>query len=413
MQRANRRRIHLALSVGVLAALSSTVTALVTIEPIRADELKSCTGTFFDSSCQDDSKSPLDLRNSTSEADGVLFNYSWLTQADKAPLIEAFNTMPGKPLQDQGLRIAEETRKAAIRYVSGDKSEDKWSPQIRAAVERLRLLKFRLSEPSSSDCLTTGDPGIPNAQYRFYEHTVGICPAALKIPTAEIAATLAHEIGHSVSPCMMSKPLVKYINADRDYGVDIQPLWTDALVKTGEAERIPASQIIEPTMYRAFNACLDARYKQDYEDWLSVKELRIEHMPRTLSPAWQRRIDAARAATPQRCYERAEEHFADSFGAYAYEAWLTNREASNKSAQVGLHFLINTKCAHDLNPKAVAFQNFHASDSDRIALFLKPAGIAARIGCSENKENICSLSPNTYATEDDTSTTSQGSGTKP
>lgn len=395
-------------------ALITTGVCLVAIGRSETRELKTCSGTFFDSICHDDSKSPLDLRKSTSEADGVLFNYSLLPQADKAHIIAAFNTMPSQSLQNQGLKIAEETRTAAIRYVSGGANEENWSQQIRAAVARLRLLKFRLSDAASADCFATGDPGIPNAQYRFHEHVVAICPATLKIPTAELAATLAHEIGHSVSPCMLSKSLVKYVGANREYGVDVDSGATDELIRNGEAQRLPASQLIEPAIYRTFNACLDARYKRDYEDWLASSTLRIEHMPPTLSPDWQKRIDTARSATPQRCFVKSEEHFADAFGAFAYDAWLTAHEVSSKAAQTGLHFLINTKCAHDLNPKAIEFQNNSASDSDRIALFLKPAGTAARVGCTESKENLCSLGAATYATEDSnpaSSSTSQG--TKP
>ncbi|CAN5648994.1 hypothetical protein BH10BDE1_BH10BDE1_12270 [soil metagenome] len=408
MQRANQRILFLAIAGATLAFAGGKMA--------RADDSPTCSSEFFQSSCHDDSKSPLDLRKSTSEANGVLFNYSLILQPDKTPLVAAFNTMPGKELQDRGLRVANETRAAAIRYVSGGAPESSWAPQVRIAVERLRLLKFRLSEPDSGDCFSTGDPGIPNAQYRYNEHVIGICPALLKIPTAELAATLAHEIGHSVSPCMMSKPLVKYIGANRDYGVDMNPEGTDELEKTNEALRVPSSQIGDPPAYRTFNSCLDARYKTDYENWLSASTLRIEKMPRTLSPAWQKRIDDARAATPQRCYEKAEEHFADAFGSFAYDQWATTHELSRRETSTGLHFLINTKCAHEQNPGAIQFENNHASDADRLSLFLKPSGTAARVGCAIAKDALCSLSTGSYSAGDGAAAdgaATQGSGTKP
>ncbi len=387
----------------------------VDFESVKAKERPDCSSDFFAGDCRDDSKSLLDLRKSTADADGVLFNYSWILQSSKAPLIAAFNSLPTKAIQDKGLSIAEDARSAAIRYVSGGQPEDSWSPHVKATVLRLQLLKFRISAPTSSDCFATGDPGIPNARYRYHEHTVGICPASLKIPTAELVATLAHEIGHSVSPCMITKSLVRYKNADREYGVDVDPKATDELVSAGDAERVPSSDAAEPAAFRTFNSCIDLKYKAAYENWLAHSNLRLEKLPTELSPRLQKTLDAAREKTPLRCFETAEEHFADSFGAFVYDAWSTAQDLSKSVTTVGLHFLTNWKCAQDLNPAAVQFQNLHTSAADRISLYLKPRGTAARVGCTPVEDKICSLSEATFSgtgAGSGAGTPTEGAGTK-
>ncbi len=416
---------------------------LITISNVDA-ATKICSGTMFSDKCEDRSSQPLDLRKNTAEADGVIFNYFLVGKREHYAEIKAFNATAPAHLGGRAIEIAEDVRKSAINYVTGNRPEANWSTEIRSVVERLRTVRFRLANGSDSDCFAKGDAGIPNASYTEGEHTIGICPGLVKSTTQEVAASLAHELGHAVSPCTMQKALVRYfepkpetgaclfsigegenrspqdkelfgigpisISQKDGYAVDQDPESTDNLIRCQAAVRLPASQLADPKFYQSFNACIDKRYQTEYEDWMASKLFHLDKMPKRFDTLpgrqreeWPQMVKALKKEVPFRCYVKNDEHFADSFGGMVYSIWGQSKDLTSVQFERGLHSLTGIQCVEKVTQKIKMDPQIYPNTTNRIALHLRPNAVVNLLGCDAaspaSQASLCSLSEETFTQE--------------
>ncbi len=71
---------------------------------------------------------------------------------------------------------------------------------IKSMTERISTIRLR---PSQDAC------GGPNAYYSPLSHEFVLCPEVLNMPSATLKTIIAHELGHSIDPCIVTGALVQ------------------------------------------------------------------------------------------------------------------------------------------------------------------------------------------------------------
>ena len=69
-----------------------------------------------------------------------------------------------------------------------------------------RLSQVILAKPFPKDYLSTCSEGI-NAYYSPYGQAITMCPQFIEYPDDIIASIFAHELGHSIDPCILASPI--------------------------------------------------------------------------------------------------------------------------------------------------------------------------------------------------------------
>lgn len=410
---------------------------------LQADEEtkpKLCSSDFFKDSCTDDSKKPLDLRKDKTEADGVLFNYFLVNQRESVADIRRLNSKPTHDQQTNTVKTAEEVRKIAIANVIAGRDEKNLPGDALAVIERLRTVKIRVVSENDSTCFERGDAGIPNAGYSPLEHAVNICPAMAKVPTQEIAETIAHELGHVVSPCSMSKELLRFDGGDiavgacllgigegddrsesdreiwgdgpipisnipdQGYALNMEPEKNQALVRCGAANVVHGSQLKNPEFYQSFNRCAEALYKTAREDAFAFELFRVEKKPNFSKIAqpkrkeWETQYNERLAKEAPACFRKREEHFADSLGGQLYAAWAKSKDLSAKQYAVGLHALSHAHCSEKVSKNFQMSPHQYPSSAERLEILMKPRYVSDLLGCEPPKsEALCQLPEDAFA----------------
>lgn len=383
-------------------------------------------------SCKDLSKSPLDLRKTKDEADGVLFNYALVGKREHRSAIENFGRNASAADSKRALEIAKEARQYAIDYITGKRDETTWSTETKAIVERIKALEFRISELSDGDCYDYGDVGYPQAAYNSFEHTIGICVSMAKTHSEGIFATIAHEIGHAVSSCNMKIPLVKYeeittddtrcllgldennfdireedldmetqrvVRAHREVkqGLDLDPQSTDLFAKCGRATRVLGSALSEVTAFKAFDACATKRFAKDYRKYVAAKVFHWDELPPRLSPQFQALADKFMSENPQSCYRKAEENFADTFSAHlvalrhAKEFSHRSPQASHDAYSEAVFDLTSTYCVGRIEGRNLSNPHLYPNDRDRVLTYFTPPYAQNFLNCRNLDQNLCTL----------------------
>lgn len=396
-------------SLGVLG-LGLLVATMVSGEAKAADgEQPVCQPAMFDNQCKTNlAKKPVDLRRDHAEADGVLFNYFLVTQPSRYRELRAFSSLPSKELEQRALKLADEVRKSAIRYAAQGEDEKSWSPEKSAIVQRLRTVRFRTADALDPECFAIADPGVPNATYVAATHTISICPGAVKSASQYIAATLAHELGHTTSPCALSKNLVKLSKPDEqashcliqgkaldeagediiglpfvvqkpssDYMVEMNPEENDSLIQCGVAERLPGSLQKDISFYRQFNRCMDSANTAPKAPTSTGKDI---------------------------CQRKRDEQFADTFGSFVYADWGTGKNLSPQQARTGLHDLTTLRCVEKEFKRPITNQKQYIKNDQRLELAMRPKAIADLLQCTPAQQYspapasaLCALSETTFA----------------
>lgn len=75
--------------------------------------------------------------------------------------------------------------------------------EINNLIQRLKSVKFESPKLGDGTYILSAEGcESPNAFYAPAKHSVTICPQFLNLPDAALIETMAHEIGHSIDPCM-------------------------------------------------------------------------------------------------------------------------------------------------------------------------------------------------------------------
>lgn len=382
-----------------------------------------CSAELLAPKCVDHSSSPLDLRKSRSEADGVKFNYfRWGKEENYEELLK-YGKDSSDSDQTRALSLVGIAKKYAIEYVTGGRDPSRWSIETRTIVDRIKLLQFRISEHYNSDCFDATDPGLPVAAYSPMEHTIGICHSLAKTPSNLILASILHEIGHAVSTCNMKKPLLRHkeltieafscLNAagasinesdeeaadnslakaisEIKFGVDVSAVNTETMIRCGSAERIPNSSLESVRAHSKFDQCAISRFAKDYERYVARFALGQDSMPNGLIPRERAIVDDFKAKEPPSCYRKSEEHFADIFSAQALALWHKGENKSLGDYRIATYDLSETYCVGRLASQNISNPFLYPSDETRLLSYLAPPYFQNQIGCKDLNKPVCTL----------------------
>lgn len=384
-----------------------------------------CTAEVFTKtkSCQDVSDKPIDLRRFKEEANGVLFNYTYLRSShanERRKLADSVTEDDRK----RALKAANDARDSAIAVVTGGRPRNEWSKEVRALVLRLETVAFDFGDRNSRRCFLESAVDIPNASYRRHGHVVTFCGSLPKLSVEQIVLSVSHELGHVISPCSMQMPLVKIEDQNESEGActkaEISQLEADGL-SYGQDQRtetndytvewnddsspdagcgsnrvLPESDLQNPPMYRPFRDCIETKNQNDYEAYLNLETTGEPNPPKQVLKLKQDQLNQFRKNNPAVCYSKNEEHFADSFSGLTYAAWAKKENLSVAHFKSGLHVYSSAYCIEKLTGEPFSNPLNYPPPNDRISLYLKPAGVSDFLGCTPRKEPLCALADDTF-----------------
>jgi hypothetical protein len=374
--------------------------------------------------CVDHSESPLDLRKTKSEADGVKFNYFMWGKREHHQELEKFASSSSDADQTRALALADTARKYAIAYVTGGRDPSSWSVETRTIVERIKQIEFRISGPYSSDCYEATDPGLPSAAYSSMEHSIGLCHSLVKTHSNVILATILHEIGHAVSTCNMKKPLLRHKELTSDafsclsaagadlsdegetsdssqslarsiseikLGLDVNATNTETMLRCGAVERVPNSNLQTVRGNSQFDECATRRFATDYDRYVAQFSLYRDSLPKGLTTKERNIVDQFKTNNPQSCYRKAEEHFADTFSAQALALWHKSENKKREDLRLAVFDLGQTYCMGRLESRNVSNPHLYPADDTRLLSYLAPTHFQKQMGCANLVKPVCTL----------------------
>ncbi len=387
----------------------------------------------FQSVCKDPESNSLDLRKSADEADGVLFNFFLVHKSGRYEQIKAFDQTTTE-LSTKALKISEDVRKRAIRVVTAAAPENTWTLEQRALAARLKTVNIRVADATDPSCYALSDPGIPNAQYTQETHAITICPSLTRVHSELIAKGIAHELGHVISPCAMSRSLYQ-VAKETDTAAAINclsPNQTDSdetdgatgavqrsarqaieaefavldpnlnsegseLVRCGILQPVMAGKAMSPSSQKQFIECAHREHQTAYSNWLAHSKLGLGKMPRGLSKAQQKIIDGATAETPELCFSKTDETYADSFAGQILartveESDLTAREISRYAFDFSAVACRNSfERGYDFNPTK------YPSAAERVRLLIETESTMRKLGCEKDKRPLCAIEAGAFS----------------
>lgn len=401
-------------------------------ESPESNKLPLCSPQELPLQCIDHSDSPLDLRKSKSEADGVKFNYFLWGKREHHQELEKFASSSSEADQSRALAIADTARKYAIAYVSGGRDPSAWSIETRAIVERIKQIQFSIASPYSSHCFEATDPGLPQAGYSPMEHTIGLCNSMVKTNSNAIMATVLHEIGHAVSTCNMKKPLLRHkeltseafscLNAagadlsaedgeagggskgedagdpslarwisEIKLGLDVNATNTETMLRCGAVERVPNSSLESVRGNNEFDNCATRRFAKDYDLYVAQFSLYRDSLPKGLTEQERNIVNQFKASNPQSCYRKAEEHYADTFSAQALALWHKTENKKRDDLRLAVYDLAQTYCMGRLESRNVSNRHLYPSDDTRLLSYLAPPHFQNLLSCANLSKPVCTL----------------------
>lgn len=403
----------------LIAAQAQTESREISLTPLCAPEQLTL-------KCVDHSKSPLDLRKTRSEADGVKFNYFLWGKREHHQELEKFASVSSDADQIRALGLVDVARKYAIQYLTGGRDPSAWSIETRTMVERIKQIEFRVSDPYSSDCFEATDPGLPQAAYSPMEHSIGLCHSLVKTHSNVILATILHEIGHAVSTCNMKKPLLRHkeltseafsclnaVGADLvstedstearadsslarsiaeiKLGLDVNATNTETMLRCGAVERVPNSSLENVRGNSLFDQCASRRFAKDYDRYVAQFALAQDALPRGLTEKEKNIVNKFKESNPQSCYRKSEEHFADTFAAQALALWHKSENKNRGDFRLAVYDLGQTYCMGRMESRNVSNSYLYPADDVRLLSYLAPPHFQRQIGCANLPKPVCTL----------------------
>lgn len=370
--------------------------------------------------CVDYSASPLDLRKTKTEADGVKFNFFLWGKREHHDELAKFASHSSEADQKRALALIDIAKKYAVEYVTGGRNPESWSVETKTIVERIGHIEFRISDSYSSDCFEATDPGLPQAVYSPMEHAIGLCHSLVKTHSNVIMATILHEIGHAVSTCNMKKQLLRHkeltnetfsclheAGADLEseeevpdrslarsiseikFGLDVNATNTETLIRCGAVERIPNSNLENVQGNSQFDQCASRQFANDYDRYVARFSLHQETLPKGLTPKEQNIVDWFKESNPQSCYRKAEEHFADTFAAQALALWHKSENKKPGDLQLAVDDLSQIYCMG--HPLSVSSRYLYPDDDVRLLSYLAVPYFQSQMGCVNLIKPVCTL----------------------
>ena len=348
------------------------------------------------------------------------------------------------------LAIADEVRKSAVELFAPGAIA--LTPQQKIErdilVSRLGSLKMAKAADDDTRCAKEIPLGFPGAFYDHIIHTLLICPAVAKTNAAAIARTIAHELGHVISPCYTMRPAYSvdpkkanseslkscllpsdFVSEEGD-GSDtpkLHPLrrlvsgdvtlmivppgeeTTTAMIGCGILSPIGNSNAQSRSILGETQSCIERLNRTRYTMELERDTQTIESMEQKSHSS---AVAKAKLISPEQCHSRTMEHFADSFGAR-----LTGRYAKKKrwsSAMTRSAFLefVGYSC-HGMNGHQDDFS--YPPFTTRLQVFTNDREIASRLKCETSPRDplLCPLEISFGATPSRNRSTTSAAGRGP
>lgn len=387
----------------------------------------------FQSVCKDPESNSLDLRKSADEADGVLFNFFLVHKKGRYEQIKAFDQTTTE-LSTKALKISEDVRKRAIRVVTAAAPENTWTLEERALATRIKTVSIRVADSTDPSCYALSDPGIPNAQYTQETHAITICPSLTRVHSELIAKGIAHELGHVISPCAMSRSLYQ-VAQETDTAAAINclsPNSTDSdgtndttgtvlrsarqaieagfavidsslnsesseLVRCGILQPMTAGKAMSPSSQEQFVKCALREHQPAYSAWLAQSKLGLEKMPRGLSKTQQKVIDGAKAETPALCFSKTDETYADSFAGQILARAVEESHLSAKDIGRYAYDFSAVACRNSDEPGYDFNTTNYPSAAERVRLLIETDSTMRKLGCEKDKRPLCAIEAGAFS----------------
>lgn len=371
---------------------------------------------------------------------GAVFNaFNYSVNLNKSPQADVqLSAAQTALMRDPGLRsgeanaIAEDVRRAAISMVTNGALTS--SPEQKALISRLSSVTIDIDTNPPDLCGEKAAPrGFPEAAYDPATHTLFICRAAQNITEKQLVHTLAHEFGHSVSPCKEQQTLYKF-NSEKLYEAVLHECFPNYFSVEHPEETVPNAEMKLIYQQRPAYA-IRGKYSRDFKDALDcgivapvanssfknpvlfklteacliqkharARTTRLDDaasqqsIARHISTARARASEAA--ATPPECESPVEENFADSFEAKLIGQIATNPEwrkghpeATWKSGDYAEAILEKAgyACAAARNPAAVEDPRYPKAH-DRVETILDDPTTRKIMGCERPRDTkLCPL----------------------
>ncbi len=327
---------------------------------------------------------------------------------------------PPTPLQlKTAEQIIETLREAAKKEVMAGKSREFLTKEQKAMLSRLENLRVVIQKSGQEQCRPPSpDVLFLDAKYLPHAHEISICPNVTKLAPASLKMLVAHELGHVISPCAMSREafrvnakVMKSKNVLKNCG--IKDAAGKGIVQEMSESRMalfsPASELAGPfaktvrsliackalvkqadeggfqeaVIFGSQAKCLNQAYAATFRDFKAAVKDRM--VPSVL------RMDQA-AKIPQKCLGTQEEHFAESFGAHLFAQQLESSSDQKNEARIGVSQMQGYACLDQAVPPEPGARFDYPSSEDRLKIQFADPRMGKALSCQAPETKLCVFS---------------------
>ncbi len=326
---------------------------------------------------------------------------------------------PPTPLQlRQAEKLIESIRETAKREIAAGKEKEFWSKEQKAMIRRLETLRVVIQKSGNPQCKPP-EPGhlLMDARYMPSTHAVYLCPNVAKLAPAAFKMLVAHEFGHVISPCAMSREfyatnasVLKRKDALKTCGIkdssyqeiidemkdgkssvfspsdELAPTYARILQGLVSCKALRKQEeeggFKDPVVFQAAAKCLDRTYEPVFNEFqVAVKDLVVPPVLRTDQSA----------KLPMKCLGVYEEHFAEAFGSKVFASMLTASKNSKDEARIGLTQMHSYACTEVGSEPSPEVKFSYPSSKSRVLIQLSEAKTHNSLGCKMPVAKICNL----------------------
>ena len=336
------------------------------------------------------------------------------------PRAKKSDAKPPSPFQKKrALEVSERIRSAAIQSVIGDTQSALLTSEQKAMVARLKSVRVMMSAGGPNDnCNSSPVSQIdPNASYSTWTHSLVICPPAAKLAPAAFTMLMAHEFGHVISPCAMSRDqysvkakkiassqtIRKCLGGSRDVEFaqtmfpngatqsnlsslnNLAPKYRKVVGKLVEcgalSKNSEESGLNESKVFENLSGCLSKAYAKNHKNFLKASASKGRRENPSGPPA---------DAKSMKCMGIYEEHFAEAVGSKVFASMLKSDSGAKESARVGLVQMSGYACTEKSRPKEDPAKMFQYPRSvDRVDIQMADTAMQSALGCEMPNAKVC------------------------
>jgi|GEM_PF-2868171 hypothetical protein len=132
--------------------------------------------------------------------------------------------------------LFEDTKNEIVRMLESRK-DGKNNKDMDVMIRRIQTVKMAPIAGHEAEYLTKASCNLPNAAYDYNTHTLLVCPQLYRYPQAALETVLAHELGHSIDPCLV--------------GGDLKQTSDGIVTELSHQEKVPGKVLVPGIAYDA------------------------------------------------------------------------------------------------------------------------------------------------------------------